>query len=98
MNIVAWVAEVRRLLKALKHEPTDIRLRWVPKSDHPECWEAATGSVRVTGSSPEEATAKVVEELGRRIAVQVATHRAELERLEKAQASGLHVVKTEKPS
>jgi hypothetical protein len=113
MNIGAWVREVRRLLGVLHPDrsyhahtsPIELcfcperRVRTDKERTFPEHWEAKCGSCTCQASTGEEAAAALISRLEGEVTAKIAAARAELERLERAQAVHLRLVPaTEKPS
>jgi hypothetical protein len=114
MNIAGWVQEVRRLLRAiypnraLHYHTSPVGLEYHPertsdgvsklKQPTPGHWTASCGAVRREAATAEEAAAALVADLEGQIAERIASMRAEVARLEAAQASKLRIVRAEKPS
>lgn len=110
MNVAGWMREVRRLLAALHPDAAyrngEITLthhaeRPSPKPKAPPVaahWRASCGIASHEAPTPEEAAAGVISKLEKQLADQIESHRAALERLEKAASGGLRLVREEKPS
>jgi hypothetical protein len=112
MNLAAWVAEVRRLLRALDSPNRGTANGHVALTHHmptapsgkgqgakPARWVATCEYVaNVEGNTPEEAAAALIARLEADLSQKIETHRAELARLEAARGARLRVVRAEKPS